>query len=153
MVILTKNQKFSLSKVDGLKKLPTRACMFYDLMHFKGCPCINHKISCDLSCKLTIFLAFHFFTDHSVFFLFCFLTPFTTILHTVISQLSASQNAKSNPFFYLPVIYLVSIMIDCWHRYDVMFDHMCLIGCPNRYELQRSWEFTPLKVFTHTETK
>ena len=28
-------------------------------MHFKGCSYLNHKISCDLSCTLTIFLAFH----------------------------------------------------------------------------------------------
>ena len=28
-------------------------------MHLKGCPFINHKISCDLSCTSTIFLAFH----------------------------------------------------------------------------------------------
>ena len=28
-------------------------------MHFKGCPYINHKISCNLNCTLTIFLAFH----------------------------------------------------------------------------------------------
>ena len=28
------------------------------MMYFKGCYFINHKISCDLSCTLTIFLAF-----------------------------------------------------------------------------------------------
>ena len=47
------------SKVDGLKKLPTRACLFNDFLHFKGCPYINHKISRDLSLTMTIFLTFH----------------------------------------------------------------------------------------------
>ena len=30
-------KNFHKSKVDGLKKLPTRACLFYDLLHFKEC--------------------------------------------------------------------------------------------------------------------
>ena len=28
---------------------------------------------------------------------------------------------------------------------------MWLMGCPNPYELQQSWEFTFMKVFTHTQ--
>ena len=53
------NQNFHKSKADSLKKLQTRACLIYDLMHFKGRTYTNHKISCDLSCALTILLAFH----------------------------------------------------------------------------------------------
>ena len=46
MVILTKESKnFHKSKVDSLQKLSTRACLFYDFLHFKGWPYINHKIS------------------------------------------------------------------------------------------------------------
>ena len=38
MAFLTKKIKnFHKSKVDGLEKLPTRAYLFNDLMHFKGC--------------------------------------------------------------------------------------------------------------------
>ena len=40
-----KIKNFHKSKVDGLKKLPTRTCLFNDFLHFKGCPYINHKIS------------------------------------------------------------------------------------------------------------
>ena len=29
-------KKFHKSKVDGLQKLPTRACLFYDFLHFKN---------------------------------------------------------------------------------------------------------------------
>ena len=39
--------------------MSTRAPRFYDFLHFKGCSYLNHKISCNLSCTLTIFLAFH----------------------------------------------------------------------------------------------
>ena len=28
-----------------IKKLPTKASLFQAFLHFKGCPCINHKIS------------------------------------------------------------------------------------------------------------
>ena len=46
MVISTKESKIVYkSKVDRLKMLPTRICLFYDFLHFKGCPYINHKIS------------------------------------------------------------------------------------------------------------
>ena len=38
-------KNFHKIKVDGLKKLPTRTCLFNDFLHFKGCPYINHKIS------------------------------------------------------------------------------------------------------------
>ena len=64
--IYKKIKNFHKSKVDSLKKLP---CLVYDLMHFKGCPHINHKISCNLSCKLTIFLAFYnlFMILHSLY--------------------------------------------------------------------------------------
>ena len=31
--------------------------------------------------------------------------------------------------------------------------HMWLMGCPNPYMMQESWECTFLKVFTHIETK
>ena len=38
MAILTKKMKnFHKSKVEGLEKLPTRAYLYYDLLHFKGC--------------------------------------------------------------------------------------------------------------------
>ena len=30
---------------------------------------------------------------------------------------------------------------------------MWLMGCPNPYKMQQSWEYTFLKVFTHTMTK
>ena len=44
--ILTKKIKnFHKSKVGSLQKLPTRACLFHDFLHFKGCSFINHKIS------------------------------------------------------------------------------------------------------------
>ena len=54
-----KIKNFHKSKVDGLEKLPTRSSLFNDLMHPKGCPYINHKISCNLSCTSTIFLKYH----------------------------------------------------------------------------------------------
>ena len=40
-------KNFHKSKVDGLEKLPTRACLFYYFLHFKGCPYINHFFSGD----------------------------------------------------------------------------------------------------------
>ena len=44
MAFLTKKlKKFHDSKVDNFEKLPTRASLFYDLLHFKGCPYLNHK--------------------------------------------------------------------------------------------------------------
>ena len=36
---------FNKSKIDGLQKLSTRAPRFYDFLHLKGGPFINHKIS------------------------------------------------------------------------------------------------------------
>ena len=54
-----KIKNFHKSKVDGLEKLLTRAYLFNDLMHFKVCPYINHKISCNWSCTSSIFLALH----------------------------------------------------------------------------------------------
>jgi len=33
------------SKVDGLKKLPTRAYLFYDFLHFRGCPFTKSQFS------------------------------------------------------------------------------------------------------------
>ena len=36
-----KIKNFDKSKIDGLIKLPTRACLFYDFLHFKGCPYVN----------------------------------------------------------------------------------------------------------------
>ena len=46
MAILTKKIKnFHKNKVDSFEKLSTRACLFYDFLHFKGCPYLNHKIS------------------------------------------------------------------------------------------------------------
>ena len=33
-----KIKNFHKSKVDGLKKLTTRSCLYHDLMHFRGCP-------------------------------------------------------------------------------------------------------------------
>ena len=39
MAILTKeSKKFHKSKVDSLQKLSTRACLFNDLLQFRGCP-------------------------------------------------------------------------------------------------------------------
>ena len=38
-------KNFHKSKIDGLQKLSTRAPRFYDFLHFKGWPFINHKIS------------------------------------------------------------------------------------------------------------
>ena len=32
-----------------------------------------------------------------------------------------------------------------------LLTHMLLMGCPNPYELQQSWEYTILKVFPHTK--
>ena len=46
---------FHKSKVDGLQKLPTRACLFEDFLHFKGWPYINRKISIDFANKFMIF--------------------------------------------------------------------------------------------------
>ena len=40
-----KIKNFHKSKIDGLQKLSTRAPRFYDFLHFKGWPFINHKIS------------------------------------------------------------------------------------------------------------
>ena len=48
-------KNFHKSKVDGLQKLPTRACLFEDFLHFKGWPYINHKISIDFADKFMIF--------------------------------------------------------------------------------------------------
>ena len=42
---MQKIKNFHKSKVDGLKKLSTRACLFNVFLHFKGCSFINHKIS------------------------------------------------------------------------------------------------------------
>ena len=50
-----KKRNFHKSKVDGLQKLPTRACLFEDFLHFKGWPYINHKISIDFADKFMIF--------------------------------------------------------------------------------------------------
>ena len=36
---------FIKSKVDSLKKLSTRACLFYDLLHFRGCPFTKFQFS------------------------------------------------------------------------------------------------------------
>ena len=37
-------KNFHKSKVDGLKKLTTRACLYHDLMHFRGCPFTKDEI-------------------------------------------------------------------------------------------------------------
>ena len=50
LLLRIKIKKNHKSKIDGLQKLPTRACLFHDFLHFKGCPYINHKIS--LRCNL-----------------------------------------------------------------------------------------------------
>ena len=56
MLILTKKSKvFIKAKLTVSKSYLLGQVQ----MHFKGCPYINHKISCNLSCTLTIFLAFH----------------------------------------------------------------------------------------------
>ena len=44
-VFWLKKKKFHKNKVDSFEKLSTRACLFYDFLHFKGCPYLNHKIS------------------------------------------------------------------------------------------------------------
>ena len=40
-----KIKNFHKSKVDGLKKLPTRAHLFYDFLHFRGCPFTKAQFS------------------------------------------------------------------------------------------------------------
>ena len=47
-----KIKKFYKSKIDGLQKLSTRAPRFYDFLHLKGWPFINHKISQQIFGKL-----------------------------------------------------------------------------------------------------
>ena len=55
--ILTKESRIFI-KINGLKKLSTRAPLFYDFLHFKGCSYLDHKISFNLSVQVTIFLVF-----------------------------------------------------------------------------------------------
>ena len=40
-----KIKNFHKNKVDGLKKLSTRDCLFYDLLHFRGCPLTKSQFS------------------------------------------------------------------------------------------------------------
>ena len=40
-----KIKNFHKSKVDGLKKLSTRAHLFYDFLHFRGCPFTKAQFS------------------------------------------------------------------------------------------------------------
>ena len=40
-----KIKKFHKRKVDGLKKLSTRSRLFYDLLHFRGCPFTKSQFS------------------------------------------------------------------------------------------------------------
>ena len=66
-------KNFHKSKLDGLKKLPlpTRAPLFYDYLHFKGCSYLNSKISFNLSVHVAMFLVFH----NSFMMLFHILSP------------------------------------------------------------------------------
>ena len=61
--ISQKKEKFPKNyhkiKIDGLKKLPTKAPLFYDFLHFKRWSYFNRKISFNLSVQVAIFLAFH----------------------------------------------------------------------------------------------
>ena len=51
--------KLTVGLVDSLQKSPTRACLFRDFLHFKGCSYINHKISLQYDLYSEYFLAFH----------------------------------------------------------------------------------------------
>ena len=51
-------KSFHKSKVDGLEKLPTRACLFYDLLHFKGCHFTQPGFTQILAIGISNFLAF-----------------------------------------------------------------------------------------------
>ena len=63
MAILTK--KFHKSKVDGLEKLSTRAHLFYDLLHFRGCSFTKDEI---LEESITGFLKFFLFPFSITFY-------------------------------------------------------------------------------------
>ena len=52
-------KSFHKSKIDGLKKLSTRASMFYVFLHFKIWSYLNHKISFNLSVQVANYLVFH----------------------------------------------------------------------------------------------
>ena len=46
------------SKIDGLKKLSTRAPLFYNSLHFKESSDLDYKISFNLSVHVAIFFCF-----------------------------------------------------------------------------------------------
>ena len=54
--------------MESLKKLSTRAPLFYDFLHFQGCSYVNHKISFNLNVQVATFLVFH--------------NPFMMLFHT-----------------------------------------------------------------------
>ena len=58
-ILTTKIKNFHKSKIDGLQKLSTGAPQYHDVLHFKGCPYLNHKISFSLRIQVAIFLVFH----------------------------------------------------------------------------------------------
>ena len=63
-LFLLKNQNFHKSKVDSLKKLSTRACPFYEFLHFKGCPFTKGEI---LERSIVRFLKFFLFQTPMTF--------------------------------------------------------------------------------------
>ena len=61
----------------------------------------------------------------------------STFINTILTNFSLNIDFQSN---ILRMLVLLTI-------------HMCLMGFPNPYKLQESWERTFLKVFTHKNSK
>ena len=72
--------------------MSTRAPLFYDFLHFKGCSYLNHKISFNLSVQVAIFLVFH--------------NPFMMLFHILMSVLD-HELMLDNFLITSSVVYLI----------------------------------------------